>query len=105
MDSPHSEVQLRKAFDIIARFQESARCGHWTSAGRIMAELKREAVPADPNELAEYLRRLQHALGIARASRSTAIATLHRIQAVAKFNRARGESSRERQNFVDMTTY
>lgn len=105
MDSPHSETRSPEVFDTIARFQESARCGHWASAAKIMIELKRAPVPVNQDELGEYLRRLQHALAIARASRAAAAGTLRRIRAVANFNRARGETAQERQNFVDLTTY
>jgi len=84
----------------MARFQEAARRGDWAGADRLASELSNAPVPASPEEIAEYLERLQHALTIARASRSAAAATLSRIRAAAHFNSGYADAPRKRQNFV-----
>ena len=104
MDCPHSDIRYVTTLDLVARFQESARRGDWVSAAKLMAAIKREPVPASQDELGEYVRRLQHALAIARASRAAAAGTLHRIRAVSNFNQARAGFARDRQNFVDLTS-
>jgi hypothetical protein len=102
-------IEPGDATEYITRFQEAARRGDWSAAGRFMAELKRvslpENLPTNTRELEEHLQRLQHALAIARASRAAAAGTLSRLTAVANFNRAIPESQPKRQNLVDLTSY
>jgi hypothetical protein len=87
------------ALRLIAGLQESARRGDWAAAGRFSTQLAGSPAPVDPEEIAEYLQRLQHALAITRASRSAAAATLSRIRAIAKFGSAANVRPK-RQNFV-----
>jgi hypothetical protein len=96
---PLTEVRPPKGPDHLDRFQEAARRGDWSCAQILMSELTRQPVPVDPIELGEYLRRLQHALAVARASRAAAARSLSRLRAVAGFSRA------ARQNRGDPASY
>jgi hypothetical protein len=90
--------QLSDALERVALIRESARRGDWQSAADLTALLPREAARASCDELGEYLQRLQEAVAVARASRAHAAASLLRLQAVGKFNRARLGFPSERQN-------
>ncbi len=93
--------QLSDAIDRVARIRESARRGDWQSAADLTALLPAQAPAASRDGLHEYLRSLQEALMVAKASRSRAAASLQRLQAVANFNNARLGFASHRQNYDD----
>ena len=87
MVSPRSDV-----FGIVARLHESARRGDWNGVAALTASLPQQTLPADPEKLGEYLHVLKEALLVARNSRAHAAASLGRLNAAARFNRARADS-------------
>jgi hypothetical protein len=93
--------QLSDALERVALIRESARRGDWQSAADLTAHLPREAAAASRDELGEYLRCLQEAVTVAKASRAHAASSLVRLQAVARFNRARLGYASDRQNSDD----
>jgi hypothetical protein len=97
--------QLSDALERLALIRESAHRGDWQSAADLTALLPREAAAANGEELAEYLRRLQEAVTVAKASRAHASASLLRLQAVAKFNCARLGFPSGRQNSDDPAAF
>jgi hypothetical protein len=84
MDFPPSDL-----LGTVACLRESARRGDWNSAAELAGTLPRQKLPDGPEKLGEYLRTLKEALTVARASRAHAAASLVRLTAAAKFNRAR----------------
>jgi hypothetical protein len=93
--------QLSDALERVALIRESANRGDWQGATDLTALLPREPVAASREELGEYLRCLQEAVTVAKASRAHAASSLLRLQAVARFNRARLEFPSDRQNSDD----
>jgi hypothetical protein len=93
--------QLSDALERVGFIRESVRRGDWRSAADLTALLPRETAAASRDELGEYLRCLQEALTVARASRAHAAASLQRLQAVARFNNARLGFASDRQNSDD----
>jgi hypothetical protein len=93
--------QLSDALDCVACITESARRGDWRSAADLTALLPRETAAASRDELGEYLHCLKEAVTVAKASRAHAAASLVRLQAVARFNRARLDYPSDRQNSDD----
>jgi hypothetical protein len=94
MDSPRFDI-----FDTVARLRESARRGDWDGAASLTASLPQQAREVDPAELGEYLHALKEALLVAKGSRAHAAASLGRLNAAARFNRARIDPDWPRQNF------
>jgi hypothetical protein len=92
--------QLSDALDCVACITESARRGDWRSAADLTALLPRETAAASRDELGEYLHCLKEAVTVAKASRARA-SSLLRLQAVARFNRARLDYPSDRQNSDD----
>jgi hypothetical protein len=97
--------QLSDALERVACIRESARRGDWQSAADVTALLPHEPAAASRDELDEYLRSLQEAVTVAKASRAHAAASLSRLQAVAKFNRARLGFPSDRQNSDDSADF
>jgi hypothetical protein len=94
MDSPLSDI-----FDTVACLRESARRGDWDGVASLMSSLPQQRLPVDPEKLGEYLYALKEALLAAKDSRAHAAASLGRLNAAARFNRARTDSASSRQNF------
>jgi uncharacterized protein (DUF2236 family) len=91
--------------DLIAGIQESARRGDWENAGKLAAILQRQALPTSREELGEYLYCMNQALIVAKASRAHAAATLVRLNAAARFNNARVDFDRRRQEFGEAADF
>ena len=84
---------------IIESLRESARLGDWECAGNWAALLRSQPPPDNEEQLGELLQHLREALIAARASRARSVASLTRLNAAARFNDARADPSRTRQNF------
>jgi hypothetical protein len=100
--------QLSDLLGIVASLRESARCGDWTSAGELTAILSQQTLPANREELGEYLRCLQQALIAAKVSRAHSAASLARVNtaagrlnAAARFNKIRSGPAGTWQKFVE----
>jgi hypothetical protein len=74
---------------MVACLSESARRGDWDSVVSLTAALPQQTREVDLEELGAYLRVLQEALSAAKDSRAHAAASLVRLNAAARFNRAR----------------
>jgi hypothetical protein len=90
--------KLSDLLESVASLEESAQRGDWNSAGRLAALLPQQPLPANGEELGEYLRCLSHALIAAKASRAHSAASLARINAAAgrlnaaaRFNQMRSD--------------
>lgn len=68
-------------------------------AGELAASLRRHALPDTPEEIGEYLHRLEKALIVAKTSRAHAAATLVRLNAAARFNGISVDFTAPRQDF------
>ena len=77
-----------------ACLRESARRGDWESFAALTDSLPHQTLPATPEKLGEYLQALKEALSVAKDSRAQAAASLVRLNAAARFNRGRSESTR-----------
>jgi hypothetical protein len=86
MDSPHSDV-----FDIVACLRESARRGDWNGVAALTASLPQQTREVETEKLGEYLHALKEVLSVAKDSRSRSAASLARLNAAARFNRARSD--------------
>jgi hypothetical protein len=84
---------------MVACLRESAGRGDWNGVAALTATLRQQTLPADPEELGEYLHALNEALSVAKDSRSHAAASLVRLNAAARFNHGRADSTSPRQNF------
>ena len=84
MASQHSDL-----FAIIGNLQECARRGDWKNALEAATALRDRTPPARAAETGEYLARLREALIVAKASRAHLAASLVRVNAAARFGRAR----------------
>ncbi len=80
---------------------ELARRGDWDGFAALTASLPRQTREVNPEKLGEYLHALKEALSVARDSRAHAAASLVRLNAAARFNRGRADSSSPRQNFAE----
>jgi hypothetical protein len=91
--------KLSDLLDIVASLEDSARRGDWPGAGRLASLLPRQSLPANGEALGEYLRCLKQALIAARVSRAWSAASLVRLNAAARFNKIRLDTSPARQEF------
>jgi hypothetical protein len=101
--------QLPNILGIVACLQESARRGDWQTAGAMAAILPLQTLPANGEELGEYLRCLKEALITAKVSRAHSAASLaafnaaaFRLNAAARFNDTRAGFAALRQEFGEM---
>jgi hypothetical protein len=78
---------------MVACLRESARRGDWDSVASLTASLPHQTLPADPEDLGEYLHALKEALSVAKHSRAHAAASRARLNAAARFNLARTDSA------------
>jgi hypothetical protein len=107
MDSPLSNILA-----VVACLRESVRRGDWKSAGELAATLRQPTLPANREDLGEYLLRLKEALIAAKVSRAHAAASLAkfntaaiRLNAAATFNKTRVDSAPSRQEFGEAADF
>jgi hypothetical protein len=98
--------------DILACLRESARRGDWKSTGELAVHLRQQTLPANREDLGEYLLRLKEALIAAKVSRAHAAASLTRcntaavrLNAAATFNNARVDIAPSRQEFGEAADF
>ena|ERR1019366_5801656 len=100
MPSQRSDI-----FEVVASLQESARRGDWKSACELASILPQQTLPANREELGEYLRCLNQALIVARVSRANSAASLGRLNAAARFNKTRLGFAPPRQEFGEAADF
>ncbi len=76
--------KLSDLLEIVASLEQSAQRGDWPGAGRLAALLPQQPLPANCEELGEYLRCLRQALITAKVSRANFAASLARVNAAAR---------------------
>ena len=80
-------MPLSEAERILHLLEGVVASGEWTRAAELNSQLRQLAVPAREDDLHEYLERLKICLRGARAARTHLDARLHRLRAVAAFDR------------------